>query len=320
MTKVAIAQILSTHDVKHNLAVSAKVVRDAVAEGAKAVFLPEAADFIARSADETFQLSAPLSKHEYTQGLQALAKELGVVISAGVHDLPEADEKDDEPEGSLRVYNTHVLIGTEGQLLARYRKIHLFDVELQQAVGADGVVPAPKRTGESDRVRPGKEIVAPVAVDGLGKIGLEICYDLRFPELHIIQTRLGADILTFPSAFTLKTGKDHWATLLRGIAIQFQVYVLASAQYGAHNPQRSSWGEALAFDPWGRQLGRLRSVEDDGDKAAIDKVYAEGGEYFLTDIDLEAVTGTRKQIPLAFQKRSDIYGVVGKELPPHLIE
>lgn len=135
-----------------------------------------------------------------------------MTVSAGVHDLPEADEPNHEPEGSIRVYNTHVLIGADGSLLARYRKLHLFDVELAQT-NEDGTPAKPKRTGESDRIIPGGEIVPPIPIAGVGNIGLEICYDLRFPELHIILTRLGADILTFPSAFTLRTGKDHWREL-----------------------------------------------------------------------------------------------------------
>lgn len=152
-------------------------------------------------------MSFPLSSHPYTLGLRDLAKELGVVIAAGVHELPEANEVQEE-EGSIRVFNTQVLIGADGALLARYRKLHLFDVELD-SINPDGSRTT-KRTGESDRIIPGTEIVPPIALPGLGNLGLEICYDLRFPEIHIILTRLGADILTFPSAFTLKTGKDHW--------------------------------------------------------------------------------------------------------------
>ncbi|RSH78283.1 Carbon-nitrogen hydrolase [Apiotrichum porosum] len=299
MTKVAVCQILSTNDPAHNLAVSSKVIRDAVAAGAKAVFLPEASDFIATSAQECRDLSFPLSQHPYALGLQKLAKELGVTVSAGVHDLPEADEPNHEPEGSIRVYNTHVLIGADGSLLARYRKLHLFDVELAQT-NEDGTPAKPKRTGESDRIIPGGEIVPPIPIAGVGNIGLEICYDLRFPELHIILTRLGADILTFPSAFTLRTGKDHWPTLCRAVAIQYQVYVLAAAQYGDHNPSRSSWGESLAFDPWGRELGRLRSIKEESPD--VDRMYAEGGEFFICDVDT-GVVGI------------DQYGIVGKELP-----
>jgi hypothetical protein len=122
-----------------------------------------------------------------------------------------------KPEG----YNTHVLIGTGGEAaralpqggwkgIANVAKRLDSPLRCRTAAGRWQTASSAPSTGESDRVRPGKEIVPPVAVEGLGKVGLEICYDLRFPELHIIQTRLGAQILTFPSAFTLKTGKDHW--------------------------------------------------------------------------------------------------------------
>ncbi|BEI91658.1 uncharacterized protein CcaverHIS019_0404780 [Cutaneotrichosporon cavernicola] len=296
MTKVAVCQIRSTADPAHNLRISSTVIRDAVRAGATACFLPEAADFIVKTTEECRRLSLPLSKHEYTLGLQTLAKELGVAISVGIHDVPEEGE-DDEPD-SLRVYNTHVLIDTDGSIKAKYSKLHLYDVELIQ----DGQV---KRIGESDRVRPGQAIVPPVQVGDL-KVGLEICYDLRFPELSIVLTRMGADVLTFPSAFMLPTGKAHWATLLRAAAIQYQVYVLAAAQYGAHHASRSSWGESIAFDPWGRELGRLRSVEEPGGE------YEDGGEFFLCDLDHGVISETRKQIPLSIQKRADIYGVVGE--------
>lgn len=133
MSKVAVCQILSTNDPAHNLKVSSRVVRDAAAAGAtvsaggctdlQACFLPEASDFIATSAEECRGLSVPLSKHKFALGLQEVAKELGVVISVGVHDIPEEHEDDDEPEGSLRVFNTHILIGRDGSILARYSKV-----------------------------------------------------------------------------------------------------------------------------------------------------------------------------------------------------
>nr|XP_031857241.1 uncharacterized protein CI109_007360 [Kwoniella shandongensis]KAA5524313.1 hypothetical protein CI109_007360 [Kwoniella shandongensis] len=310
-TTVAVLQIRSTGDPVHNLDISKKLIRKAVDAGAKALFLPEASDFIHPSASESRKLSPPLPSHPYTLGLQALAKELGVVISVGVHEGPSDEEGEKE-----RIYNTHVLIGDKGDLLGVYRKLHLFDVELTKAAAEDGTIPPPQRVGESDRIIPGKEIVPPIHVDGVGNIGLEICYDIRFPELSLILTRLGADVLLFPSAFTVKTGRDHWPTLLRGQAILNQTYVIASAQYGAHNEGRTSWGESLAFDPWGKQLGRLRSVDDTppGKDEEVEKIYEDSGEFFLFEIGEEAVKATRSQIPVAIQKRSDVYGVVGENV------
>ncbi|WVQ78537.1 hypothetical protein IAT38_000623 [Cryptococcus sp. DSM 104549] len=308
---IAVCQLRSTGDPVHNLAISQRLVRRAVSAGAKACFLPEASDFIHPSASHSRTLSLPLPQHTYTLGMQALARELGVVISVGVHEGPE-------DEAEQRVWNTHLLIGGDGAILGRYRKLHLFDVELTKPPGPDGVTPPPSRTGESDRILAGDQVVPPIEVEGLGKIGLEICYDIRFPELSLILTRLGADMLLFPSAFTVKTGRDHWATLCRATAIQNQSYLIASAQYGAHNEKRTSWGESLAFDPWGRELGRLRSVDDtpsptEGKRdEEVERVYEESGEYFLCEVDAGKVGETRSQIPLGIQKRKDVYGVVGE--------
>ncbi|WWC60939.1 uncharacterized protein I303_103515 [Kwoniella dejecticola CBS 10117] len=316
-TTIAVAQIRSTEDPVHNLEISRRVIRKAAAGGAKAIFLPEASDFINQSFEESRRLSLPLPQHEYTLGLQDTAKELGVVISVGIHEGPEKQEGIEEEE-EKRFYNSHVIIGGDGSVLACYRKLHLYDVELTKPPNEDGTIPPPQRTGESDRILPGEEVVRPVdtGIEGLGKLGLEICYDIRFPELSLILTRLGATTLLFPSAFMVKTGRDHWATLVRSQAIQNQAFVIASAQYGAHNPKRTSWGESLAFDPWGKQLGRLRSVDDTppGSDEAIEKIYEEEGEYFLVDIDHAVLKETRSQIPLAVQRRTDIYGSVGEKI------
>ncbi|WVQ71826.1 hypothetical protein IAR50_001368 [Cryptococcus sp. DSM 104548] len=313
-TKIAVAQIRSTGDPVANLRRSENIIRKAVHDGAKAVFLPEAADFIHPDKAHSRTLSLPLPKHTYTLGLQKLAKELGVTISVGVHEGPEDEHEE-------RVYNTHLLIGKEGELLARYRKVHLFDVELKKPPGPDGAEQPSQRVGESERILRGEGITPPFHVEGLGKIGLEICYDIRFPEVSIILTRLGAQILLFPSAFTIKTGRDHWYTLCKATAIQYQTYLIASAQYGAHNESRTSWGETIAFSPWGEQLGRLRSFDDtpppksqEGEKGdeAVEKLYEDSGEYFITEIALDKVGEVRKQLPLAIQKRADVYGVVGE--------
>ncbi|WWC69303.1 uncharacterized protein I206_103241 [Kwoniella pini CBS 10737] len=310
-TTIAVAQIRSTDDPKHNLEISKKVIRKAAEKGAKAIFLPEASDFINQSYEESRKLSLPLNQHLFTKGLQEIAKELKVLISVGIHEGPESkDEK--------RFYNTHLIIGIDGNLLASYRKLHLYDVELTKPPNEDGSIPPPQRTGESDRILPGQKIINPIdtGIEGLGKLGLEICYDIRFPELSLILTRLGATTLLFPSAFMVKTGRDHWATLVRSQAIQNQSFVIASAQYGAHNPKRTSWGESLAFDPWGKQLGRLRSVDDTlpGSDEKVEKIYEDEGEFFLAEIDDSIIKDTRSQIPLAVQRRKDIYGVVGENI------
>ncbi|KAJ7284377.1 carbon-nitrogen hydrolase [Mycena rebaudengoi] len=310
MVLVACAQMCSTDSVAHNLAMSVQLARDAAAAGAQALFLPEASDYICNDAHQSYLLAEPLASHTYTLGLQAIAKELGIYISAGIHERPGVHEPDNTEEpGSERVYNTHVAIGSDGTIRESYRKLHLFDVHLKEAapVAKDGVVKAP-RTGEHLRIIPGMVIPEPVDMGAIGRVGLEICYDIRFPEQHIILRRKGADIITIPSAFTVPTGRAHWHTLLRSVAISYQVYVIAAAQAGAHSPVRSSWGEALVFDPWGVELGRLPSIDE-----AEDATAPMPPQLLLADIDLARVESVREQIPLAFQKREDVYGVVGAD-------
>ncbi|KAJ7152777.1 carbon-nitrogen hydrolase [Mycena filopes] len=306
MVLVACAQMCSTDNVAHNLAMSTKLARDAAAAGAKALFLPEASDYIANDPHLGYLLAEPLATHSYTLGLQSVAKELAIYISVGIHERLGPDEPSSEEPGSERVFNTHVAIGPDGQIKASYRKLHLFDIQLEgQATPGEKA----SRGGEHLRIIPGSAIVAPVDMGDIGRVGLEICYDIRFPEMHIILRRLGADIITFPSAFTVATGRAHWHTLIRSVAINYQVYVIAATQAGAHSAQRSSWGEALVFDPWGVELARLPSIDD-----AEDPTQPLPPQFVLVDVDLDRVKSVRKQIPLEIQKREDIYGVVGAKV------
>jgi deaminated glutathione amidase len=155
-------------------------------------------------------------------------------------------EKSPEPG---HIYNTSVLLGPEGTVLAAYRKIHLFDVDL----------PGGARFRESDAVTAGSEAV--LATCPFGAIGLSVCYDLRFPELYRQLTARGARILTVPSAFTAETGKDHWHVLLRARAIENQAFVIAPAQFGAHGGKRASYGHAVVIDPWGVILAEVGNHE-----------------------------------------------------------
>ncbi|KAF8206967.1 putative nitrilase-like protein [Mycena galopus ATCC 62051] len=306
MVLIACAQMCSTDNVAHNLATSVKLARDAAVAGATALFLLEASDYIANDPHLGYLLAEPLATHAYTRGLQAVAKELGIYISAGIHERPRPDEAASEEPGSERVFNTHVSIGPDGQVKAFYRKLHLFDIQLKEEAQA---IPGEKlpRTGEHKKIIPGSVIPEPVDMGDIGRVGLEICYDIRFPELHIILRRKGADVITLPSAFTVPTGRAHWYTLVRAVAINYQVYVIAATQAGAHSPQRSSWGEALVFDPWGVELGRLPSIDDADDPTRIPP------QFILADVDLARVRSVREQIPLEIQKREDIYGVVGAD-------
>jgi len=311
MVLIACAQMCSTDNVAHNLAISVQLARDAAAAGARALFLPEASDYIANDQHLGYLLAEPLTTHTYTLGLQAVAKELGIYINAGIHERPSPDEAASEEPGSERVFNTLVSIGPDGTVQAFYRKLHLFDVRLKdEAQAIAQAIPGEKlpRTGEHKKIIPGSAIPELVDMGDIGRVGLEICYDIRFPELHIILRRKGADIITLPSAFTVPTGRAHWYTLVRSVAINYQVYVIAATQAGAHSTQRSSWGEALVFDPWGVELGRLPSIDE-----SADPTQPMPPQFILADVDLARVESVREQIPLEIQKREDIYGVVGAD-------
>ncbi|KAI5448995.1 Carbon-nitrogen hydrolase [Naganishia albida] len=307
--RVAVCQICSTGDARRNLEISRDVIRRAAQAGAKACFLPEASDFIVPTQQECYDLSRPISSHGFTNGLREVAKELGVWVFVGVHELPserDAEEVKRESEEGRKVFNSLVVITDEGEVEETYRKVHLFDVALHDTSDPTKVT----KTGESLRVLAGSEILDPITPSpSIGPIGLEICYDLRFPEMHRRLVERGAKVLVFPAAFTVVTGRDHWYTLLRATAIQYQVYILAPAQAGRHYaaieavPARTSWGESLAFDPWGRELGRLESVD-------VGKADEEGrmeAGFFTVDLDMGVVESVRQQIPLSIQKRPEVY-------------
>jgi predicted amidohydrolase len=145
--------------------------------------------------------------------------------------------------------NTSVVIADDGSIVAAYRKIHLFDVN----------IPDGARYAESEVVVPGDKVV--VAPTALGRIGLTVCYDLRFPELYRKLASLGAEVITIPSAFTLFTGKDHWEVLVRARAIENLAYVVAPAQVGRHSSSRQTFGNAMIVDPWGVVLARCPDGE-----------------------------------------------------------
>lgn len=170
---------------------------------------------------------------EFLAPFRRLARDLGVAILAG--SIPEVGPDKDH------VYNTSVLLGRDGETIATYRKIHLFDVNLEHA-----------KFQESSHVTAGTHSVV-AELDGW-RIGMTVCYDLRFPELYRELGSKGAQILTVPAAFTLHTGKDHWEVLLRARAIENQAFVVAPGQFGHDGDRRHSWGKSLVVDPWGTCL------------------------------------------------------------------
>ena len=283
----AIVQLTCTSDKISNFNRSKALIEQAVSNhNASVVFLPEAFDFIGESTIETLQLAESIEGPLISQ-YRDLAKRLKVSLSlGGFHEAVPSKT------GTIsKIKNTHLLIdGSEGSIIAKYSKAHLFDVEIPEK----GV-----KLKESDYVLPGNDILQPVPTS-IGRIGLGICYDLRFPELSLAMARSNnslresADILTYPSAFTVPTGSAHWEVLLRARAIENQCYVIAAAQSGLHNKKRSSYGHSMIIDPWGSVIAQC----------------SEGEGVASAYINLDYLEKVRKNMPIWTHRRNDIYSLV----------
>ncbi len=233
--RVGLVQMTSTDDLEGNLKAAREWVGALASDGAKLVALPENFAYLRREGEAI--PCAQDERGEIVTLLRDLAREHAIWLVGGTY--PE------RIPGDSRVYNSCLLLSPEGEICARYRKIHLFDVDLGVAGGA---------YRESDVIAPGDEVV--VASTPFGPLGLSICYDLRFPELYRRLADRGARWIVVPSAFTPETGKDHWEVLLRARAIENQAFVLAPAQCGRHSPERASYGRSVVIDPWGLVLAR----------------------------------------------------------------
>jgi predicted amidohydrolase len=240
MTFLAAAiQMAAASDKAANLERAERLLRLAAARGANLAALPEMFNWRGKRSEEA-AAAEPLSGESISR-MSRVARELQIHLVAG--SIAE------RAPGQPRNYNTSVLIGPNGSILAAYRKIHLFDIDLPGRVTAH----------ESDVKIPGTEIVnVPTA---LGMIGLTICYDLRFPELFRRLVFSGTQIITLPSAFTFPTGEAHWETLIRARAIENQVYMLAPAQFGPNPHGFNDYGNSMIVDPWGRVLARAADQE-----------------------------------------------------------
>jgi len=230
--RAAVVQMTSGIDVQANLQTASRWVEAAARDGAKLIALPELFSGLGEAEKMVAQAESIPGRTSNT--MAALAARLGVLLLAG--SMAERDP------GTGQTFNTSLLFSAEGKLLARYRKIHLFDIELAGRVSFQ----------ESRWFAAGDEVVT-VATE-LGRLGLATCYDLRFPELFRRLADEAADVILVPSAFTLATGRDHWEVLLRARAIENQVYVVAPNQYGRHTPLMISYGRSMLVDPWGTVL------------------------------------------------------------------
>ena len=241
--RVAVVQLNSQSDVGANLARVAELVGRAADMGAELVALPENFAFMGDSDEGKRAIAEDLATCEgpIARAIAELARSKGIFVVAG--GMPEKSGDDARP------FNTSALFAPNGALLARYRKIHLFDVDLP-----DGTT-----LKESGACAPGEETV--VTEVRCHKLGMTICYDVRFPELYRRLVDAGARMVTIPAAFTLTTGKDHWLTLLRARAIEDQVFVIAPAQHGKHPRGRQTYGKSAIVDPWGDVLAQCGEGE-----------------------------------------------------------
>jgi predicted amidohydrolase len=237
------------------------LVREAAAGGASLILTPEGANILQKDKSRLFAALTSLEADPVVNGLRAAARETGAWVLVGSALVRRPDGK---------CANRCVLISPQGEITATYDKMHMFDVDL----------PNGERARESESYEPGERAV--VAAAGDAKLGLTICYDVRFPALHRALALAGAEVLTVPAAFTRPTGEAHWEILLRARAIETGSFVLAPAQGGTHEDGRATWGRTMAIGPWGEVLGRL-----DHDEPGV----------LLADLDLSAVDKARQAIP-----------------------
>ena len=240
--RAAAVQINSTQDRSRNLATAGRLVRQAAGDGAQTILLPERFDLRGTPADYE-AAAAPLDSHPTVEWTRDLARELGIDLIAG--------SLSERREGRDKLSNTAVHAGPDGDLRGIYRKIHLFDV----TVGETDYL-------ESESDEGGNEIVVSELADAT-RLGLSVCYDVRFPELYRIQAVQGARVLTVPANFTHVTGTAHWEVLLRARAVENQAFVVAAAQIGTHPPDLGlTYGNSMIVDPWGEVLARAGDSEE----------------------------------------------------------
>ena len=273
--RVAAIQMVSGRDLHENLAQASRLLERASAAGVELALLPE--NFALFGCDDWRQqgelearTSGPIRAF-----LGAESKRLGLWLVAGSLPTTDVDSRGRGPEPG-RVFTRSYVVSPAGVELASYDKIHLFDVNVEDGQG---------RYRESDDFSPGDQPV----VAGLAgvKLGLSICYDLRFPELYRCLVDLGAQLIAVPAAFTYKTGEAHWSLLLRARAIENQCYVLAANQGGQHSAKRQTWGHSCIIDPWGEVLAECGLGED----------------LVVADIDLNKLTNLRSAMPVLQHRR-----------------
>jgi deaminated glutathione amidase len=262
--KVALIQTRTPATPQAALEHVAPLIRQAAAGGAQLILTPEATNFLIRDRAARDAVLADADADLVVQGLRDLTRELTVWLLIGSAIVKSGHEGDD------RAANRSILIDDTGAVVSTYDKLHVYDVDL----------PTGESWRESASIRPGDAAV--VADTPWGRLGLTICYDVRFPHLHRALGRAGAAMIAVPAAFTVPTGEAHWETLLRARAIESGSYILASAQAGQHEDGRRTWGRSTVVAPWGEVVAKLDNDEP--------------GVLFAT-LDFDAVTRAREAVP-----------------------
>lgn len=267
--KAAVVQVNIGEDVEENISTCLDLVRQAVMAGADIVVLPEMIDFHGdkeQVAAIKTDIPGPVSNR-----FAEAARDLGVWILAGsIHEAIPGDD---------RTYNTSVLFDRAGNEVARYRKLHLYDVQIPGRVDAL----------ESASIAPGHDIVT-ADIEG-HTAGLTICYDIRFPELYRELAIRGAELVFLPAAFMLYTGKDHWEPLIRARAIENQCFMLASGQQGMDKNGRATFGRSMIVDPWGTVLATAQ----------------DGNGFAIAELDFARLATIRRELPSLANRRKEVF-------------
>ena len=263
--KAACVQISSQLDMDANLEAASALVRDAADNGAQMVLLPENVSLMGTNREQALAMAMPEARHKALPVFTELAREKGVWLMVGSLSV----RLDEAGGGEDMLANRSLLISDQGEIMVRYDKIHMFDVNIEGG----------ESHRESETYRPGAHAV--VAATPWGELGMTICYDLRFPYLYRSLAQAGAHFMSVPSAFTRVSGRAHWHVLLRARAVETGCYIFAPAQCGDHANDRQTYGHSLIIDPWG-------------------KILAEAGEspcVIAADIDPSRVAAVRAMIP-----------------------
>lgn len=268
--RTAVVQLNSRDNPAENVATVDRFLDRAADMGAQFVALPEYWTYLGPY--EGFEEAAQTIPGPAIERLQEKARKHKMIVHGG-------SIVEQHPELKGKFYNTSVLINRDGEIVAKYRKIHLFDVRLTNG----------EKHYESERIVPGNEIVT-AEIDGI-TFGLSICYDLRFPELYRLLALRGAQVLMVPASFTLHTGRDHWEVLLRARAIENLCYVVAPAHVGSYPPNKQCFGRSMIVDPWGLVLAQAQ------DEPMV----------IMTEINLAKIDQARVQIPCLENRRPQAY-------------